>query len=140
MKLIEVFPIKQFNVDLYKVDKDISQNLFDNISDEKVEENNENYFYKYLLMLEQRYMQISFGKLRDYLRKSFSGITIEEDDDIVGISLLTIDSESQGEVKIKQTQKGYKIDCLELTTQEAKELYLQINKFIRNYERSIDEK
>lgn len=138
MKLIETFPIKNFNVDLYVMDKDATDVLFAELRDS--EGNNENYFVKYLLMLEQRYMQIAFGKLKNYLKKSFNGQILEEEDDIVGISLLTIDSESQGEVKIKQTQKGYKIDCLELTTQETKELYLQINKFIRNYERASDDK
>lgn len=132
MKLIETFEIKEFKVDLYSAEGDLTGIQIVNL--DKIN------WGLYHLMVEKRYLQVNFGALRDYIKKSFSNIALEEDDDVIGISLLTVDSKSQGEVKIKQTQKGYKIDCLELTTQETKELYLQINKFIRNYERSSDDK
>lgn len=125
MKYIETFPIKQFNVDLY-------------LASEKYLKEPNDRFTKYFLMVEKRFLQINYGILKLYLQSTFNNESLNNTK--IGISLLTIDSETQGEVEIKQTQKGYKIDCLELTTQETKELYLQINKFIRNYERASDDK
>lgn len=141
MKLIKTYEIKEFKVDLYRANDD-----FIDIISTDPEYNKYNNWY---LMVENRYLQVYYRFLKDYLQQDFlnrydpdaiAGIKVTSKNNIVGQSLLKTDSLFGKEVIILSTKKGYKIDCLELTTQEAKELYLNINKFIRNYERTIDEK